>query len=135
MRDFIFLHKPIPEFMNLANLYEISGHKQQEIGCHALNSGLFAEALSGKRAVWINAGSDVDNDFSGRYHSEMMFSYSRKSGYGGAGDLPRGARAFRLTLDGSNASMHGLSYVIEGETGLKSTEMHPRKPPSFGFSL
>lgn len=28
LRDFIFLHKPIPEFMNLANLYTISGHKE-----------------------------------------------------------------------------------------------------------
>ena len=27
-RDFIFLHKPIPEFMNLSNLYEIAGHKE-----------------------------------------------------------------------------------------------------------
>ena len=45
MRDFIFLHKPIPEFMNLVNNYEISGHKQQEINCHAMNSGLFAAAL------------------------------------------------------------------------------------------
>ena len=28
LRDFIFLHKPIPEYMNLANLYQISGHKE-----------------------------------------------------------------------------------------------------------
>lgn len=96
-RDFVFLHKPIPEFMNLANLYEITGHKQQAISCSAINTGLFATALESKKVVWVNAGFDPDNDFSGRYHDEVMFSYARKSGYGGKGDLPRGVRSFRLT--------------------------------------
>ena len=98
-RDIIFIHKPIQEFMNLANLYDISGHKQQAIGCQAINTGLYATALEKGRVVWINAGNDADNDFSGRYNDEMMFSYSRKSGYGGVGDLPRGARIFKLTVD------------------------------------
>ena len=69
LRDFVFLHKPIPEFMNLANNYEISGHKHQAISCHAINTGLFAAGIESKKLVWINAGYDVDNDFSGRYHS------------------------------------------------------------------
>jgi hypothetical protein len=64
----------------------------------------------------------------------MMFSYARKSGYGGAGELPRGVRAFRLNLSSSN-HLHGLSYVIEGKDGQKSTEMHKHTPPNFGFSL
>ena len=97
-RDFIFLHKPVPEFMHLANLYEISGHKGQEINCHALNSGLFATALDHKHTVWINAGHDANNDFSGRYHNEMMFSYARKSGFAGDGHLNRGVRAFKLHI-------------------------------------
>mgnify|MGYP000739953746 CR=1 FL=1 len=128
------MHKPVPEFMNLANSYEISGHKHQAISCHAVNTGLFASALESKKVVWMNAGYDVDNDFSGRYHTEMMLSYARKSGYGGKGDLPRGVRSFRLTL-GSNQSLHGISYIIEGETGQKSTEMLKHSPPNFGFSL
>ena len=103
--------------MNLANLYTISGHKEQAIGCHAINSGLFATALETKKAVWINAGSDADNDFSGRYHTEMMFSYSRKTGYGGKGNLPRGVRSFLLTKE-AHSAMHGSSYIIEGDTGL-----------------
>ena len=44
-RDFVFLHKPVPEFMNLANLYNISGHKQEAISCSAINSGVFATAM------------------------------------------------------------------------------------------
>lgn len=74
LRDFIFLHKPLPEFMNLVNTYEISGHKQQEINCQAINAGVFAAGLESKKTVWINAGHDANNDFSGRYHNEMMFS-------------------------------------------------------------
>ena len=119
--------------MNLANLYTISGHKEQAIGCQALNTGLFATAVDSKKVVWINAGADVDNDFSGRYHSEMMFSYARKSGYGGEGNLPRGVRAFRLSLQ-SHDRLHGLSYIIEGETGHQSTDMGTHAPPNFGFS-
>ena len=44
-RDFVFMHKPIQEFMTLSNLYQITGHKQQEIGCQAMNTGLFATAI------------------------------------------------------------------------------------------
>lgn len=54
--------------MNMANLYDISGHKQQAIGCQAINTGLFAAAIEKEKVVWMNAGSDVDNDFSGRYN-------------------------------------------------------------------
>lgn len=134
LRDFVFLHKPIPEFMNLANRHTIHGHKQEAVSCHAVNSGLFATALDSKKVVWVNSGFDADNDFSGRYNDEMMFSYARKSGYSGKGDLPRGVRAFNLTLS-HDGQMRGLSYVIEGETGERSTDMVERSPPGFGFSL
>ena len=33
LHDFVFLHKPIPQFMPQSNLYEISGHKHQAINC------------------------------------------------------------------------------------------------------
>lgn len=134
LRDFVFLHKPVPEYMNLANRHSISGHKQQAVSCHAVNTGLFATALDSGKVVWINSGYDADNDFSGRYNDEMMLSYARKSGSAGKGDLPRGVRAFNLTLSHSG-KLHGLSYVIEGETGERSTDMHERSPPNFGFSL
>ena len=132
MRDFVFMHKPVPEFMNLANLYEISGHKQQAIGCHAINTGLFSAALETRKVVWMNAGFDADNDFSGRYNNEMMFTYARKSGYGGKGNLPRGARVIRLSESGEKLA--GISYVVEGSTGERSTDMHQQAPPNFGFS-
>ena len=133
-RDFIFLHKPIPEFMHLANRYEISGHKQQEINCSALNSGLFATAMDKKKTVWVNVGNDAYNDFSGRYHEEMMFSYARKSGFSGPGNLKRGARAFRLSLDNENV-LHGISYVVEEPSGKPSEMMQRQNAPTFGFSL
>lgn len=118
--------------MSLANHYEISGHKHQAIGCHSLNSGLYATALDSGRVVWINAGSDSENDFSGRYSNHMMMSYARKSGFGGEGSLPRGVRAMRISVD-SNQRMTGYSYVIEAETGLPSTDMHKHSPPSYAI--
>lgn len=133
LHDFVFLHKPIPQYMNLANLYDISGHKQQAIGCQAIDNGLFGVALESKKVVWINAGGDADNDFSGRYHNEMMFSYARKSGFGGEGSLTRGVRSFLMTLN-HDGTMHGFSNIIEAETGIKSSDMHTHSPPSFNFS-
>ena len=32
-RDFIFMHRPLQEFMTLANEYSITGHKEQAISC------------------------------------------------------------------------------------------------------
>lgn len=90
-------------------------------------------ALESKKVIWINAGGDADNDFSGRYHNEMMFSYARKSGFGGEGSLPRGVRSFLLTLN-HDGTMHGISNIIEAESGIKSTDMNMHSPPSFNFS-
>jgi len=42
LRDFVFLHRPLQEFMNLSNIYEYMGHKHQNIGCQSLNTGLYA---------------------------------------------------------------------------------------------
>lgn len=63
-----------------------------------------------------------------------MLSYARKSGYGGAGDLPRGSRIFKMTVD-KHDEMRGVSYIIDGDTGKRSTDMEKRSPPNFGFSL
>jgi len=98
--------------MHIANLYSIAGHKEQEINCSAINSGLFATGLEHRRTVWINAGNDYNNDFSGRYHNEMMFSYARKTGFGGPGHLTRGARVFNFTIK-HDKSLHGHSYIVE----------------------
>ena len=89
----MFVHKPVPEFMTLANLYDITGHKEQVIGCQAMNTGLFATAMESRRVEWIGAGGDADNDFAGKYH-QLWLSYARKTGYSGEGSLPRGARVF-----------------------------------------
>jgi len=33
LRDFIFTHRPLQEYMHLANLYHYQGHKHEVIGC------------------------------------------------------------------------------------------------------
>ena len=76
---------------------------------------MYAQAIEAEKTAWINAGGDADNDFAGKYH-DVYFSYSRKSGYGGAGSLPRGARTFELTYK-KGKGMRGSSYTIDGETG------------------
>lgn len=117
--------------MTLANLYNITGHKQEMISCQALNTGLFATAMDSRRVAWISAGRDADNDFAGKYHHIWM-SYARKTGYGGRGSLPRGARVFSLEkTDG--AFMHGDSYVVNAD-GEKNVDMGEKSPPTFQFA-
>jgi len=58
---------------------------------------------------------------------------ARKSGFGGPGDLTRGARVFHLSLKHDN-SLHGSSYVVEAPDAKQSTTMVRKTPPSFGFS-
>jgi len=130
-RDFVFTHKPIQEFMTLANLYEITGHKQQAVGCQAMNTGLFATAMESGRVEWIGAGSDADNDFAGKYHW-LWLSFARKSGYSGKGSLPRGARVFQLEKK-ENQFMTGSSYIVNDD-GEKNVDMDTRAPPSFQFA-
>jgi hypothetical protein len=94
-RDFIFMHRPIQEFMTLGNMYSITGHKEQAINCQAVNTGMFAIAKQVNKIGWIGAGGDANNDFSGNYH-DIFLSYGRKSGFGGDGSLKRGARVFHF---------------------------------------
>ena len=61
-------------------------------------------------------------------------SYARKSGFGGAGDLTRGARVFELTYK-KGKGMRGHSYTIDGDTGEKNVDMEMNYPPSFSFLL
>lgn len=121
LRDFIFIHHPLQEFMHLANLYNHMGHKHQIINCQTLNTGLYAQAVESVKTAWISAGADADNDFAGRYH-DTFFSYARKSGYDDIGTLPRGARVFELEFK-RGTGMKGSSYVLDGETLERNIDM------------
>ena len=94
-RDFIFMHRPLQEFMFLGNAYSITGHKEQPINCQAVNTGMFSIAKHTEKVGWIGAGGDSNNDFSGSYH-DIFLSYGRKSGFSGDGNLLRGARVFHF---------------------------------------
>lgn len=96
-----------------------------------MNTGLFATSIYSQRTTWVGVGHDADNDFAGRYHGLYM-SYARKTGYGGKGSLPRGARVFEITKE-DGAFMHGSSYVIN-DNGEKNVDMDARSPPTFQFS-
>ena len=132
-RDFIFMHRPIQEFMPMANLYKFYGNKQQVVGCQTMNTGLYAMTVEALKTAWISAGGDSDNDFAGRYH-DTYFSYARKSGYAGDGRLARGARVFELTYT-RGKGMKGHSYVVDGESGERNVDMPKSYPPTFSFLL
>ena len=80
----LFTHKPLQEFMQLANNYEVYGIKEQAVSCQAVNTGLFGAALTHKKTGWISVGGDADNDYAADFHG-IKLSYGRKSGSGGPG--------------------------------------------------
>ena len=98
--DLIFTTYPLPEFMELYNSVNtpVYGLSQQEVCCQAQNTGLFEAALQSKEVGWIVAGSDANNDWQGNWKG-VEIAYGRKSGYGGRGDLPRGARVLKVNVD------------------------------------
>jgi len=114
--------------MNLANNYNITGHKHDSIHCQALNTGLYAAAKFYERTIWIASGGDNDNDFAGNYHGLWM-SYGRKSGFGGPGRLERGARIWELKKE------PGMPLEIKAYTrdhdGAHNKGMGVIEPPSF----
>ena len=104
----MFMHQPIQEFMFAANVQEVYGIKEQAINCQAVNSGLFAAALTLDKTAWIAAGGDPYNDFMTIYHG-IHISTGRKSG---KGDQPfsTGARVFEINAESiEHVKVHSYS--------------------------
>jgi len=104
------MHRPIQEFMQMANNYDVYGVKREVVGCQAINTGLFGAAVTQKKTGWISAGGDPDNDYVAEFHG-LRLSYGRKSGSGGPGSLPPGARVFELKM--VPQSMIVSSYIVD----------------------
>lgn len=117
--------------MHLANNYNVTGFKQDVVCCQALNTGLYAAAKFYERTVWIGAGSDSNNDYVGNYHG-LYLSYARKSGFGGYGDLKRGARIWSLEKKQSEAL--SISAYVRDVDGAHNVGMEEHFPPTFSFS-
>lgn len=86
--------------MYAANVQEVYGIKEQAIDCQAVNSGLFAAALTNNKTGWIAAGGDPYNDFMTIYHG-VHLATARKTGKG-VEDFSRGARVFNIDASSIN---------------------------------
>jgi len=121
------MHRPLQEFMTLSNIYSITGHKEQAINCQAINTGMFAIAKQSGKVGWIGSGGDSNNDFSGNYH-DIFLSYGRKTGFGGDGDLKRGARVFHF--EKKNGTEMKVQTWITDADGKRNDEMITHPAPS-----
>lgn len=122
------MHRPIQEFMQMANNYPVYGNKEQHINCQAVNSGLFATALTHKRTGFMTAGGDPNNDYAADYHG-MKMCYARKTGSGGRGELTIGARIYDLQYE--DPKMVIKTYIVD-ENGI-SHDGEVKSPPSFSW--
>ena len=125
------MHRPLQEFMTLGNMYSITGHKEQAINCQAINTGMFAIAKQSGKVGWIGAGGDSNNDFSGNYH-DIFLSYGRKTGFGGDGDLKRGARVFHFEKR-HGTEMKVQTWITDAE-GKRNDGMTTHPAPSLQIS-
>jgi hypothetical protein len=89
---------------------------------------MFAIAKGSGKVGWIGAGGDSDNDYSGNYH-DIFLSYARKTGFGGDGDLVRGARVFHFEKR-PNTVMHVQTWVTD-VNGKRNADMVVHPPPFF----
>jgi hypothetical protein len=83
---------------------------------------------------WIGAGGDSNNDFSGNYH-DIFLSYGRKSGFGGDGNLKRGARVFHFEKKAGDV-MHVATWITDAD-GKRNADMamHPAPAIALGAQM
>ena len=92
---------------------------------------MFAIAKDLNKVGWIGAGGDSNNDFSGSYH-DIFLSYGRKTGYGGDGNLKRGARIFHFSKD-QGSEMHVQTWITDVD-GKRNADMITHPAPYLSYS-
>ncbi|SDE27145.1 3',5'-cyclic AMP phosphodiesterase CpdA [Paenibacillus sp. UNCCL117] len=93
-----FFHIPLPEYREMWEKEICYGHKQENVCCPQVNSGLFAAMLEMGDVVGTFCGHDHVNDYWGELHG-IRLCYGRATGYHtyGKEGFERGARVIRLT--------------------------------------
>lgn len=93
----VFFHIPLPEFMQLWNIYETGGVKGESVSCPLANSGAFEEFKKRGNVKGVYCGHDHNNDFQGTYKG-VQFAYGRKTGFGSymSRDLQKGGRVIKI---------------------------------------
>ncbi|OPA73298.1 hypothetical protein BVG16_29275 [Paenibacillus selenitireducens] len=86
---------PIPEYREAWERGEVTGTKHESVCCPELNSGLFTAIVECGDVIGTFAGHDHENDYVAAWHG-IKLAYGRVSGYGGYGNLKRGARVIQL---------------------------------------
>jgi hypothetical protein len=82
------------------NKKEFFGHKDDQICCSSVNTGIFSALIEQPTVQWVTCGHDHNNDYYGQYKG-INLAYGRKTGYGSYGPYKflRGARVFEITED------------------------------------
>lgn len=92
----MFLHIPLPEFVEAWEKGDAIGQKSETICAPELNSGFFAALVESGNVLGVFAGHDHDNDFAAKLHG-ISLCCGRSLGLDTYGNLPRGARVIELT--------------------------------------
>ena len=93
----VFLHIPLPEFVEVWNTGLCLGEKHEAVCCPNINTGLFAAMHLAGNVRGVFAGHDHVNDYEGLLYG-VRLCYGRATGYNtyGRDDFKRGARVIRL---------------------------------------
>lgn len=121
-----FLHIPTQEFIDVWNLKDCYGRKEENICCSHKNTGLFTAILEQKDIKSIWAGHDHKNDYHGILDG-ILLGYGRKTGYGGYSPNPsmqRGARVIELSENPFNQT----TWIRQEDGTIGEMNLHKPDP-------
>lgn len=93
-----FMHIPINEYYNIVDKANTVGNRFEGIASSDINSGIFASFIEMGDVMGVFCGHDHDNDYVG-IEKGIALGFGRRSGFDSYGDLPVGARMFKIYQD------------------------------------
>ena len=114
----LFMHVPIPEYLDVFNNYDYYGYKNDIVSCAWVNHGLFEMLYQTNMVQWISVGHDHKNSLNAIFHDKHLV-YGRKTGDSGlpvSDDMVSGARVFELSLN-RNGSVDVETWIRESPDG------------------
>lgn len=121
-----FLHIPFFEFIDVWNLKDCYGRKEEKVCCSYRNSGLFTAMVEQKDIKSVFCGHDHKNDYHG-YLNDILLGYGRKTGYGGYAPNPsmqRGARVIEIDEISNNQT----TWIRQEDGSIGKMDLHKPDP-------
>lgn len=138
---YVFIHIPIPEYVDLWNLNPTYGVKYEDVTCSSVNTGLYGVMKSMGNIRMVASGHDHLNDYWGDYNGIKLF-YGRKTGPSGCcqrEDLKKGARVFEFSINPATDDIDLKSWIREEDGNIDwqetATKVQDKEKPLQAYCI